>query len=395
MQRIPANSYPTPEVDRHVAIAVCAGGSSATAQIAIAPCFFQVNAAGADGLVEMQVTPAGRFLPRDGRKLPVDAWYIDAALAALVIERFAANKTPPVIDYEHQTLKAEENGQPAPAAGRVRELVWREGVGLFARVELTARASQYIADREYLYFSPVFSYDKHGNVLALLMGALTNNPALDGMAPIELRAAARFSLTSEEEETIPMNKLMLAICAALALGADTTEDQAIAALAALKDKPDPLAALRAQLQLDANAGSDQLVAACTALQAKAAGTGDLTPDPSKFVPVGVVEELKTQVAALSATSNARAIDDLVKPALEDGRLLAAQEPWARELGKANIASLTAYLKDAQPIAALSSTQTGGRAPSGDKDANGLTTDELAICSATGVDPKDFAAAKTA
>ncbi|MGE1673772.1 phage protease [Pseudomonas aeruginosa] len=33
-----------------------------------------------------------------------------------------------------------ENGQPAPAAGFFRALEWREGQGLFAQVELTARA---------------------------------------------------------------------------------------------------------------------------------------------------------------------------------------------------------------------------------------------------------------
>ena len=68
--------------------------------------------------------------------------------------------------------------------------------------------------------------------------------------------------------------------------------------------------------------------------------------------VGVVEDLKKSVATLTAQNTARAVDDLVKPALEDGRLLPAQERWARDLGAKDIASLTAYLKDAQPIAAL-------------------------------------------
>lgn len=382
MQILPATQI-TPGVDSHVAVAVCA---AALPHVAVAPCFFQINAPAADGLVDIQVTPAGEFRPSDGRKMDVDAWRIDAAIAAQVIAEFNSRKTPLVIDYEHQTIMAEHNGQPAPAAARIRELVWREGSGLWARVELTPRARQYIADGEYQYFSPVFHYhQKTGAVIRILMGAFTNNPALDGMAPMELRAAARFAL-HEKQETETMNKLMLAICAALALGADTTEDQAIAALTALKDKPDQLVGIRKELGLADDIAAEGVVAACTSLKTRAAAAA---PDPSKFVSVDVVEDLKKSIAALSATNTGREIDDLVKPALEDGRLLPAQEKWARDLGTANVASLTAYLKDAQPIAALNATQTGGRQPEANNE-HGLTHDELAVCRATGVAPAEFA-----
>lgn len=394
MQRYHANQL-TPGVEGHVAVAVCA---AVLPQVAVAPCFFQVAAPADDGLFEIQVTPAGEFRPSDGRKMIVDAWRIDAAIAAKVIAEFNGRKTPLVVDYEHQTMHAEKNGQPAPAAARIRELVWRDGSGLWARAELTKRARQYVADGEYQFFSPVFHYHHQtGAVLRLLMGAFTNNPGIDGMAPMELRAAARFALHTEEEETPMKNKLLLAICAALAIaheGRDeaAVETDAITALDALKNKADPLAALRAQLKLADNVGAEDIVAACASLQVKAQATGDLAPDPSKYVSVAVVEDLKKDIAALSATNTTRAIDDLVKPAIEDGRLLPAQEKWARELGTANLASLTAYLKDAQPIAALSGSQTGGRQPEA-KNEDGLTVAELAMCSATGVAPAEFAKSK--
>ena len=55
---------------------------------------------------------------------------------------------------------------PAPAAGWIHGLRWTEGSGLFAEVELTARALQAIASGEYRYFSPVFLYDPvDGDVL--------------------------------------------------------------------------------------------------------------------------------------------------------------------------------------------------------------------------------------
>ena len=137
--------------------------------------------------------------------------------------------------------------------------------------------------------------------------------------------------------------------------------------------------------------SKAVLAACTAIKTKAAATGE--PDPSKYVGVGVVEELKGQIAALTAKQTDREVGELVESGLADGRLLAAQKDWATELGKKDIAALTAYLKTAQPIAGLRSSQTGGNAPAGGVDENGLTQAELAVCSATGISPKDFAAQK--
>lgn len=92
-----------------------------------------------------------------------------------------------MIDYEHQTLKAEKNGQPAPAAGWMHALRWIEGKGLHALAELTERAKEQIKAGEYRYFSPVIQYStKTGEVTKLLMGALTNNPAIHGMAAISV-----------------------------------------------------------------------------------------------------------------------------------------------------------------------------------------------------------------
>lgn len=371
-------------------IAVCRDGGG---NVAIAPCFYQVAPAEAGAqLFEIQATPAGRFIPRDGRKMDVDAWHIDATLASAVIAAFRANQTPLVIDYEHQTLQAEENGLPAPAAGWIRDIEWREGSGLWLKVELTARARQYVTDGEYKFFSPVFAFDrKTGAVLRLLMGALTNNPAIDGMAHIAQRAAARFDL----KEDTTMNKHLLALALALAIKPDgMTEDQlGEAALTALKSKDEQGAALCKQLGLGDSAGAEEIGTAVTALKSKADAAVD--PDPAKYVPVALVEDMRSQIAALSAESNTRAVDDLVKPALESGKLLPALEPWARDLGKKDIAHLKAYLDKAEPIAALSGTQTNGNAPSGQNDENGLNPGELAICAATGTSPKDFAAAKVA
>ncbi len=83
-------------------------------------------------LRRVQFFPAGEFRSGDTRPEEVPAWRIDAASAAAVIQRFNDRQKPLVIDYEHQTLNKEKNGQPAPAAGWPRSLEWVEGEGCSA-----------------------------------------------------------------------------------------------------------------------------------------------------------------------------------------------------------------------------------------------------------------------
>lgn len=356
--------------------------------VAIAACSYSLGSVADDNTIWLQVTPAGHFTPADGREIKVPSWHINQAVASKVIERFHSTKNKRVIDYEHQTLRKEENGQPAPAAGWYTDLQWREGEGLFAKVQLTARAANYIAEGEYQYFSPVFLYHPTtGDVLDVQMGALTNAPAIDGMQELSLRAAASFGCFDDSSEENPVNKLLLALIAALGLAENTTEEQAVAALSA------HTANLRKALGLDDKANGDALIAACTGLKAKAA----ISVDPSQFVPVSAVAGMQADIAALTARLGERDEKDLegqITGALEDGRLHKSMEGWARDLGKSNRAALTAYLDTAAPIAALTRSQTQGQPPVPD-ETTGLTTDELAVCSAMGVTPEQFKAAKEA
>lgn len=338
--------------------------------IAIAACAFAAAPVDAGvGRVLLQLTPAQDFTPSDGRAMDVPAWRINAATAQRVIAAFNAAQ-PPVIDYEHQTLHKEANGQPAPAAGWMHGLRWIEGRGLFAEAELTERARALVQSGEYRYFSPVFEYARgSGEVTRILMGALTNHPAIAGMEAVNLMAAAsaRFTTTptTSTKESDDMNELLKKLLAALGLPEDASEEQALSAIKALTDKP--------------------AVAAATA-----------TPDPAQYVPVAVVQELQTNLAALSASVHTRAVDDVITPALGDGRLLPAEEAWARDTAKtpAGLASLTSLLKVRQPIAALGSTQTKGQPPAAAAtDTHGLTADELAVAAACGMTPEAYAKGK--
>lgn len=382
------------------AIAVCSAGSARAATVAVAACTYAVpqKTALGGGLTLLQVTPDGVFGPNDGRE-DAGPWRIDAASAQAVIDRFRARAQPPVIDYEHQTLYREKNGQPAPAAGWIRELRWIDGQGLFALAELTKRAGQAIADKEYLYFSPVFEYDTEtGTVLAVHMGALTNTPAINGMEPLSLVAAASAAFLPRQEHP-PVNPLLKALLIALGLPESTTEEAATAALTALG----PLQNLQARasvataactaLNLQADASPEAVTAACTSLRT---ASQEGAPDPAKFVPVETVTALQTQIAALTARQQDADVEALVAPALADGRLLPAMEQWARDLGKKDLAALTAFLKTAPPVAALTGTQTRGKPPGGTASGDQqLSADELAVCSAMGIAPEAYRKAHTA
>lgn len=318
----------------------------------IAICTLEISAAGP----RLQLLPAGEFAARDGRPGPGRRWRLSAQEAARLVAQASARRTPYVVDYEHQTLNSEHNGQPAPAAGWFKTLEWRED-GLFAvDVDWTAKARAMIEAGEYRFISPVFSYDEQGRVTALHMAALTNNPALDGMAAL---AAAKFTPTAEERQT--MNEELKKL---LGLDGEPSDEQIQAATAALA----------ARL-----AEQDQQIAA---LKAKPAGV-----DPAKYVPVAAVEEIRQELATLKSEAQGRAVDELVGAALGDGRLLPAMEGWARDLGKKDLAALKNYVAQAQPIAALGGMQSNGRAP--DNQPGQLSAEELAVCKQLGICAADF------
>ena len=161
----------------------------------------------------------------------------------------------------------------------------------------------------------------------------------------------------------------------LAMGLDPEGITEESALAALK-----------QLQDDKQA-SDQALAALKATPPT------VTVDPAQYVPIAVVTELQTQVAALSAKVQAGGLDQLIDDAKKDGRLLPAMEPWARELGQSNIAALKSFLDAAKPVAALKGMQAGDETPPPEKGAHGLTADELEAATLTGRTPEEYAALK--
>ena len=348
---------------------------------------------------EIQLLPAGYFKAAiDARPtdVPGGHWFIDAAISQAIIAKVAGRNNQLVIDYEHQPLNAEKNGKSAPAAGWFKKLEWREGAGLFAiDVEWTATAKAHIKAGEYRFISAVFPYNKQtGAVDDLFLAALTNQPGLDGMQSISALSAAmakkipsstpqNSQLQTKPNGETPMNEALKLLMGLIGVDVGDTDLSDAAALTALNEKAKVVIAA---LKADASKVNDL----STQIAILKANPGGNDPDPAKYVPVDVVKEMQTQIAALTSQANGSSVDTLIKEGLDNGRLLPAMEDWARTLGDKDVASLKSFLDTAEPIAALSAQQSKGKEPVVD-EKTGLTSDQLAVCKATGVSIDDFKA----
>ncbi|WP_424986872.1 phage protease [Microbulbifer sp. S227A] len=231
----------------------------------------------------VQLFPLGQMVGRDGRRF-------NLADPQMIVSAFQADAVDLPVDYEHQSdTQPERRNGPVPAAGWIKELKVDE-TGLWGRVEWTAQARELITGKAYRYLSPSFYHTKASNITTRLKGAgLVHKPNL------QLHALARQEDTMNDAETL-LHRLL----AALGLPDETTEDQLVALVEAVRGKAE---------------------------QATAAQM----PDPARFVPIEAVQELMT---SRHAGHNERAKDRAaakVKDALDRGFIIPAMKDWATAL----------------------------------------------------------------
>lgn len=334
-------------------------------------CSFEIDLDQPEKLV--QLFPAGYFKSsQDGRpdNVPGGHWYIDSDVAAQVIAQRQTLTNDLLFDYEHQTLNAEANGKPAPAAGwgKNAALVWRED-GLFIKdVQWTDAAAAAIRKKEYRYISPVFSYDKQtGKVIRLINVALTNQPAIDGMQDVIASLSEKFNQSTHSQPQTTessMNEDLKWLLKLLGLNVDTDIDAA--ALKQQLNNPDAklkLAALKAQVaahgELKTKAQAQE-----TEIAALKAGAPAATVDLTKFVPIETYQGLVTEVAALKAQSGADSVDALIAAAEQEGKLIVeAERSYLQSLGQQDMAALKMNLASRTGLAALKGeNQTNGQKP---------------------------------
>lgn len=275
----------------------------------------------------IQIVPIGEF--KDGKGQP---FRVTPEVVAKVISNFNARANDLVIDYEHQTLGEGE----APAAGWIKRLIDDGANGLWADVEWTARAKQYLLNREYRYLSPVLLAKKKDGVglpETLHSAALTNDPAIDGMVPVTSKNKPIY------KETRNMKKLLQL----LGLAESATEDQAAEALVALKAKAEtpvlPKQVICA-LSLDDKATASEAEATILALKQSRANEQNQE-----------MITLRKEIAEMKA-------DTLVNKAMEDGKITAAQKDWAKEYATRDAKGFEVFVAKAPKVVPMGDLPPG-------------------------------------
>ena len=310
----------------------------------------------ADGAGWILLLPAGDLAARDGRR-----WVHDDPAAVLAATRERAGGTPLVIDYEHQTDYSPENGQPAPAAGWIREVEVRAGA-LWGRVEWTERAAASLAAREYRFLSPTFAYDRATRrVRALHRAALTNSPAFD--MPALARDGGDQPMTPEQ---------LAALAAALGLAKDAAPEAVVAKAKELAEaKPPGAAELAAALGLASDAAPEAVVAKAKELaEAK-------PPADGQFVPRAEYDRTAAALAAIQSERAEERAARAVDAAVEAGKAAPSLREWAMGYARSDPDGFAAWVAAAPVVVAPG--RAPGPAPGIPPADAALTSEERALC----------------
>lgn len=319
----------------------------------------------ADGQPPARITlmPSGTLHARDGRR-----WRLEAPddVVAATVSRAGTVDLP--IDYGHQTQHAAMNGQPAPAAGWLREFRV-EGGAITAAVEWTKRAAKALRRREFRYISPTFLV-RRGVVMAITGAAVTNTPALD--------------LPALAEDAMDNNHHAAArILDKLGLAADADDAAVDAALARVADRraaeiaSAALAPVAEALGLAQDAQAEQVIAAARRRQ----------PDPGEYVPRSEFDSVARSLQELQTARAEERATAAVDAAISSGRLTPAQRDWALGYARADAQGFKTYV-DGAPVIVAPGRRAPALPPGGDA---ALTDVELDICRRLGVDEKSYRA----
>ncbi|WHP04760.1 phage protease [Acinetobacter corruptisaponis] len=318
----------------------------------VAACSFAIDAT----TPYLVLIPEGIFRGIDGRPTDAPHWELTPERGRQIATTLNQRSIDLVVDYEHATLKAQESGDPAPASGWLKPAGFQyiDGVGLCSTIfEWTEKAKGYIAAKEYKYTSPVFFYNKAGEVLGLHSFALTNTPNLDTLPEARLAAAAQEFFAQNLTQDSEMDELLEQLRWMLNLPLSATAEEILAELGKLqqqiKEKTGVALAANSQNLFDAIAAIEQL---------KLAANSQATPDLTQFVPMAVYQEAVNQASTSAAQAKAKEIDDLILAACSDGRLTGeATINWAKDQAKTNPDFIKTHIESLPKIAALTQKQT--------------------------------------
>ena len=331
-----------------------------------------------------QLLPAGEFKARDGRPFDIEkgCWYLDESIARSFIQRTVEESKgkPILIDYDHQTLYKEENGQKSPAAGRIvdpsKDIEWRSD-GIYIRPRWTPVAESEIANEQFNDLSAVFPYDKNGHPLYLRMAAITNDPALLEIKSLVALAAEFFNKDKEEIEMNEALKRLLVLLGIIEAESSTElNDENVAELTERAAEKINTLIVASQAAVDVSNALDDATTSESAIADIAdVVEGSLTEieeaeiiveeatlngiDLRKAVPVSAYQRLSARCAALNASAGNLGINELLQRGRRRGQVTSANVSYLTAVGrKYGVAALSAAINAIPPIQALSAKQTG-------------------------------------
>ncbi len=311
----------------------------------------------------------------DGRG-PYNLQDPEAIIAASLRE-----KTDLVIDRDHATDLLPK-GSEVRAAGWIKELQSRED-GLWGRVEWTERAEAELVSKEYRYLSPVFMHTKDGIIKKLVRASLTNSPNLE----LTALASVENNFLNQTEEDSPMNKTLLAIATMLGLAPTATETEIETAATAHVEKTKGLekdiASIKSALGQKEDAKTADVITTASSLLT----TKDV--DASKYVPIEDFKQLQTSLASLQATAQNEKVQKAVDAAIKDGKVSPGQKEWATSYASQNLEGFQEFVAKA-PAIIMPGAKDG---PANVRAENGLSQEEMSVCSALGLTAEQFTGKK--
>lgn len=301
----------------------------------------------------IQILPYGWVVTDKGKFL------VDEQAMKMIVTAFEQKKNETVIDYEHQTLK----DVIAPAAAWIKKLENRGKNGLWAEVEWTPRALEFVKNKEYRYLSPViFSRKSDGRAIILHSCGLTNTPAIDGMEPI----------ANKEEDVQKMDELLKKLITLLGLGEDADEAAITQEINKLKEKAtacQPIAnkEILSLLDIDEKATLADVKGKIIALK-----------NPSGYVKAEEFKALQEKIAMQER-------DELVQTALKSGKVAPAQKEWAEQYALKDQEGFKSFLEHAPAVVPVGSEVAGGSVK-----RTTVTDDmQISINKALGIDEETF------
>lgn len=316
---------------------------------------------------KIQILPYGHVVTKKGD------FVVDEEAEKNIMENFKNRKNDVVVDYEHQTL----TGEIAPAAGWIKNLENRGKDGIWAEVEWTSKAHDFIANKEYKYLSPVIFVAKGDKRVQILhSAALTNDPAIDGMVPIANKLEIEFEDDELEDDDNMNEELLKKMAAACGLPEDATPEQILQACLDMKKACDDSKnkqdmsvnkEVLSMLGLKDDSNIEDVKGKIIALK-----------DPSNFVSKEDFKKLQDKLVNKEK-------DEIVTAALKAGKLTPAQKEWAEAYALKDMEGFKKFIEGAPQVVPYEKIDLKDTKPKSEE----LDEVDLAVCKQLGISAEEY------